>query len=47
MNMVIAGALSKFVPFEEAVWLEAMKERLPEKLIEINTIAFKRGRESI
>ena len=47
LNMVIAGALSKFVPFEEAVWLEAMKERLPEKLIEINTIAFKRGRESI
>lgn len=45
MNMVIAGALSKFVPFEEAAWLEAMKERLPEKLIEINTIAFKRGRE--
>jgi hypothetical protein len=24
-----------------------MKERLPEKLIEINTIAFKRGRESL
>ena len=47
MNMVIAGALSKLVPFEEAAWFEAMKERLPEKLIEINTIAFKRGRESL
>jgi indolepyruvate ferredoxin oxidoreductase beta subunit len=47
MNMVIAGALSKLVPFEEAAWFEAMKERLPEKLIEINTIAFKRGREAI
>jgi indolepyruvate ferredoxin oxidoreductase beta subunit len=47
MNMVIAGALSKLVAFEEAAWLEAMKERLPEKLIEINTIAFKRGRESL
>jgi indolepyruvate ferredoxin oxidoreductase beta subunit len=47
LNMVIAGALSKLVAFEEAAWLEAMKERLPEKLIEINTIAFKRGRESL
>ncbi len=48
MNMVIAGALSTLCPFEEKVWLEAMKELLSgpkAKLLDVNRKAFAIGRE--
>ena len=47
MNMVMAGALSSFCPFEEDVWLKAMAEMLSgpkAKLLEVNQKAFRLGR---
>ena len=50
MNMVIAGALSALVPFEEAKWLEAMERMLTgpkAKLLPVNKEAFARGRKVV
>jgi indolepyruvate ferredoxin oxidoreductase beta subunit len=43
MNMVVAGAISKLMPFELAVWEQAMKERIPAKLLDMNIKAFEAG----
>ena len=47
MNMVIAGALSVFCPFDEKAWRQAMEELLSgpkAKLLEVNAKAFALGR---
>ncbi len=49
MNMVLAGALSALTPFEEELWLQAMKEMLTgpkAKLLEVNEKAFALGRQA-
>jgi len=46
MNMVIAGALSTLTPFGAEVWEQAIRERVPGKLLEMNIKAFKAGRAS-
>ena len=50
MNMVIAGALSVFTPFDEAHWLQAMAEMLTgpkAKLLDVNRKAFALGRAAV
>jgi indolepyruvate ferredoxin oxidoreductase beta subunit len=47
MNMVVAGAISKLMPFELSVWEQAMKERIPAKLLDMNIKAFEAGRQLI
>ena len=50
MNMVIAGALSVYCPFEEDQWFQAMEELLSgpkAKLLEINKKAFSLGRAAL
>ena len=47
MNMVVAGALSVFTPFEEPLWLRAMAEMLTgpkARLLAANEKAFALGR---
>ena len=46
LNVAMAGALSKILDFDEAVWLEAIRAVLPPKLHEINAEAFLLGRSS-
>ena len=49
MNMVIAGALSAFCPFEEPIWHDALKELLTgpkAKLLDVNLKAFSLGRSA-
>ena len=49
MNMVIAGALSAFCPFEESIWHDALKELLTgpkAKLLDVNLKAFSLGRSA-
>ncbi len=43
-NLVMAGALSQLTPFEPALWHEAMRARIPAKLIDVNIKAFDAGR---
>jgi indolepyruvate ferredoxin oxidoreductase, beta subunit len=45
MNMVIAGAISTLMPFELSVWEQAMQERIPAKLLDMNIKAFEAGRQ--
>ena len=44
LNMVIAGVLSTMTPFEESLWLETMRNRIPVKFLDLNMEAFQRGR---
>lgn len=43
-NLVIAGALSKLLDFPAELWYEAIRTRLPAKLVDINIQAFEAGR---
>lgn len=47
MNMVIAGVLSALTPFEAQLWEQAMRERIPAKLLDMNLIAFAAGRKAM
>jgi indolepyruvate ferredoxin oxidoreductase beta subunit len=42
-NMVLAGALSRLTSFDDALWRQALKARLPAKLLDINLKAFDAG----
>ena len=43
-NVVVMGALSKLVPFDEEHWQAAMRERIPANLLDVNLCAFGLGR---
>ena len=47
MNMVVAGALSTITPFAMEVWEQAMRERIPGKMLEMNIQAFEAGRRAL
>ena len=47
MNMIIAGALSTLTHFEVDTWKEAMRQRLPAKLVDMNLRAFDLGRAAM
>ena len=46
-NVVVVGALSTLVPFDEEHWQTAMRERIPPKFLEVNLKAFELGRDAI
>lgn len=46
MNMVFAGALSTLTPFSVEQWEQAMRERIPAKLLDLNIKAFEAGRKA-
>jgi indolepyruvate ferredoxin oxidoreductase, beta subunit len=43
-NMVLAGALSRWTPFGVEAWQEAMRARIPARLLALNERAFAAGR---
>ena len=47
VNLVLLGALSTCMPYPFELWLEVIKERVPEKFRDINVTAFKVGRSWI
>lgn len=48
MNVVLLGALAATgaLPFKEAFFREAIKERVPPRTIEVNNVAYKKGYEA-
>ena len=46
-NVVLLGALSAHVPFDEEHWQAAMRERIPAKLLDVNLRAFALGRSAV
>ena len=47
VNVVILGALSKLLEFDEAHWKGVLDKRVPQRFLEVNRVAFKRGRELV
>lgn len=47
VNMVLVGALSSLLPLDEKVFLDAITERIPEKIRNVNTQAFLKGKETL
>ncbi|NLO86668.1 MAG: indolepyruvate oxidoreductase subunit beta [Clostridiales bacterium] len=45
LNLVLLGILSKYLPFEERVWNQAIAACVPRKTLEVNLKAFALGRE--
>jgi len=44
VNMVMVGAASHLLPLPETCYLEALRARLPERIVEVNAKAFHSGR---
>ena len=44
-NLVIIGALSVFLRADEKIFLDVMKKKIPEKILNVNKEAFLKGRE--
>ena len=42
-NIVLCGALARMTPFAKEQWQQALRERLPEKLLAVNLEAFEQG----
>lgn len=45
LNSVVLGLAAKHIGFDEETWLEVLKSTVPQKTIEVNTLAFKAGFE--
>jgi indolepyruvate ferredoxin oxidoreductase beta subunit len=44
MNIVLLGVLSLFLEFPSQIWIKVIKKRIPSKYLEMNQIAFEKGR---
>jgi indolepyruvate ferredoxin oxidoreductase, beta subunit len=44
-NIILMGMLSQYMPFTISTWETVIKESVPAKTIDINLIAFQKGRE--
>ena len=47
MNVVMVGAVSKFLSLPETLWEKKIRELLPPKLVDLNLKAFQLGREAV
>lgn len=47
MNVVMVGAISKFLPINKSVLLACIKEMVPPKTIDVNIKAFEMGRSAV
>ena len=45
-NVVLIGAMAKTTDIEKEIWLEALKQNVPEKFLEVNLKAFEAGYNS-
>ena len=44
-NLVLLGALSRYLPMPLSAWTEAVRKSVPMKTVELNLAAFKMGRD--
>ncbi len=47
LNMLVLGCISHLLPIETKLWEEHIRQRLPAKIVEINLVAFNKGREEM
>jgi len=43
VNMVLIGLMAKYTDIEKDIWIEAMKETVPERFLDVNLKAFEKG----
>ena len=46
VNVALVGVLSRYLPMDEATWVEVLKKRLPPKILDVNLQAFQEGRKA-
>ncbi|HSL86021.1 MAG TPA: indolepyruvate oxidoreductase subunit beta [Bacteroidales bacterium] len=46
-NTILIGLLSRYLEIEDEVWHEVLRGFVPEKAVEENLVAFKRGKEYV
>lgn len=46
-NIIVMGVLSRYLPFTISTWERVIQESVPAKTIELNTAAFRKGRELV
>ena len=46
VNMVLIGLMAKYTNIEKDIWIEAMKETVPAKFLDVNLKAFEEGYSS-
>jgi indolepyruvate ferredoxin oxidoreductase, beta subunit len=46
-NVVLLGAVSRFLPVDEKTWLSCLEQRVPRKYLELNLKAFASGRDCV
>jgi indolepyruvate ferredoxin oxidoreductase, beta subunit len=46
LNVALVGALSRSLDFSEELWIQALRDNLAPKLLDINLQAFAIGREA-
>ncbi|MCX8028319.1 MAG: indolepyruvate oxidoreductase subunit beta [Thermodesulfovibrionales bacterium] len=44
-NIAVLGLLSRYLQIPEDVWKEAISKAVPQKTVEVNLLAFKKGRD--
>jgi len=42
-NVVLMGALARYLPLERSIWEETIRKNMPEKLVKVNLAAFELG----
>ncbi len=45
-NIILVGALSRFLGFPVEMWETVIRELVPEKFVDLNLQAFRAGREA-
>lgn len=45
VNTILLGVLSNYLPFSNDLWVDTIKSRVKAKLVDINVVAFRRGRD--
>ena len=46
VNVVLLGAASRNLPFDEAAWIKVIEENVKSKFVELNKSAFEEGRKA-
>ena len=45
VNTILMGVMSNYLPFEAEMWLDVIRKRVKTKFVDVNIVAFNRGRE--
>ncbi len=47
VNVIMLGALSRYLNLEETIWLKCIERGVPKKYRDVNILAFERGRQLV